>query len=97
MISIDYGLSPEHKFPEPVEECYQITKWVFENAREININPNKISIGGDSVGGTLSAVISQLSRDRKEFTIIYQVIINAMFDLLGETKPKSRIENAEVL
>jgi acetyl esterase len=95
VVSIDYGLSPEHKFPEPVEECYQITKWVFKNAREININPNKIAIGGDSVGGTLSAVISQISRDRREFSIIYQVIINAMLDLLGETDPKSRVENAK--
>lgn len=95
VISIDYGLSPEHKFPEPVEECYYAAKWVFENAIELNINPNKIAIGGDSVGGTLSAVISQLSRDRGEFQIIYQVIINGMLDLLGQTKPKSRVENAK--
>lgn len=95
VISIDYGLSPEHKFPEPVEECYQVVKWVYENANKLNIIPNKIAIGGDSVGGTLTAVISQLSRDRGEFPIAYQVEINAMFDLLGETKPFSRIENAE--
>lgn len=95
VISIDYGLSPEHKFPEPIEECYQVTKWIFENAKELNINPDKIAIGGDSVGGTLSAVISQLSRDRGEFPIVYQVIINAMLDLLGQTKPKSRVENAK--
>lgn len=95
VVSIDYGLSPEYKFPEPVQECYQITKWIFENAKEININPNKIAIGGDSAGGNLSAVISQLSRDRREFSIVYQVIINAVLDLFGETKPRSRIENAE--
>ncbi|AGK96356.1 alpha/beta hydrolase [Clostridium pasteurianum] len=95
VISIDYGLSPEHKFPEPVEECYQVVKWIFENAKELNINSDKIAIGGDSVGGTLSAVICQLSRERKEFSITYQVIINAMLDLLGQTKPKSRVENAK--
>lgn len=95
VISIDYGLSPEHQFPEPVEECYEVTKWIFENAKDLNINPDKIAIGGDSVGGTLSAVISQLSRDRGEFSITYQIMINAMLDLLGQTKPKSRIENAK--
>lgn len=95
VISIDYGLSPEHKFPEPVEECYQVTKWVFQNAKELNIKPDKIAIGGDSVGGTLSAVIAQLSRDRGEFPIAYQVEINAMLDLLGQTKPLSRKENAK--
>jgi acetyl esterase len=95
VVSIDYGLSPEHKFPEPVEECYEVTKWIFENSKELNVNPNKIAIGGESAGGNLSAVICQLVRDRKEFSIVYQVIINAVLDLLGETKPKSRVENAE--
>lgn len=95
VVAIEYGLSPEHKFPEPVEECYQVAKWVFENAEGLKIKPDKIAIGGDSVGGTLSAVISQLSRDRGDFSIAYQVEINAMFDLLGETKPLSRVENAK--
>lgn len=95
VISIDYGLSPEHKFPEPVEECYQVAKWIFNHAKELNVNSDKIAIGGDSVGGTLSAAISQLSRDRGEFSIAYQVIINGMLDLLGQTKPKSRVENAK--
>jgi len=94
VISIDYGLAPEHKFPEPVEECYQVVKWVYENVKELNIQPDKIAVGGDSVGGTITAVIAQLSRDRMEFPIAYQVEINAMFDLLGETKPLSRVENA---
>ncbi len=95
VISIDYGLAPEHKFPEPVEECYQVTKWIFNNAKDIKVNPDKIAIGGESAGGNLAAVISQLSRDRGEFSIVYQVIISAVLDLLGETKPKSRVENAE--
>lgn len=95
VISIDYGLSPEYKFPEPLEECYQVTKWIYENAQGLNINPNKIAIGGDSAGGTLSAAICQLARDRREFPLVYQVQINAMYDLLGLTKPASRVENAK--
>ncbi|WP_026884283.1 alpha/beta hydrolase [Clostridium akagii] len=95
VISIDYGLAPEHKFPEPVEECYQVVKWVYENAKELNIQPDKIAVGGDSAGGTLTAVTAQLSRDRREFSIAYQVEVNTMFDLLGKTKPLSRVENAK--
>ncbi|HBF39381.1 MAG TPA: alpha/beta hydrolase [Firmicutes bacterium] len=91
VLSIEYGLAPEHKFPQPLEECYQVTRWVFQNAVELNVNPAKIGIGGDSVGGTMSAVISQLSRDRGEFRLVYQVLINAILDLAGETK--SRVEN----
>lgn len=95
VISIDYGLSPEHKFPEPVEECYSVVKWIYENAEELHIQPDKMAIGGDSAGGTITAVIAQLSRDRREFPIVYQVEVNTMFDLLGETKPLSRVENAK--
>lgn len=95
VISIEYGLSPEHKFPQPVEECCQTVKWISDHAKELNISADKIALGGDSVGGTLTAVISQLSRDKGEFKIVYQVIINAMLDLLGETNPKSRVTNAE--
>jgi acetyl esterase len=95
VVAIDYGLSPEHKFPEPLEECYQVIKWVYENANELDIQPDKIAIGGDSVGGTLCAAITQLARDRGDLPIVYQVEINAMFDLLGQTKPLSRVENAK--
>jgi acetyl esterase len=96
VISIDYGLAPEHKFPGPVEECYQVIKWISDNARagKLKIDPGRIAIGGDSVGGTLSAVICQLARERSEFTIVYQVLINACFDALGQTNPLSRVENA---
>lgn len=95
VVSIDYGLSPEHKFPEPGEECYSVVKWVYENAKELNIQPDKIALGGDSVGGTLTAAVTQMARERKEFPITYQVLINTMFDLLGLTKPLSRVENAK--
>ncbi|MCE3201734.1 alpha/beta hydrolase [Paenibacillus sonchi] len=95
VISIEYGLAPEHKFPQPVAECYQTISWIFGHAERLNLCANRIAIGGDSVGGTLAAVICQLSRDTGEFKLVYQVIINAMLDLLGVTEPKSRVENAE--
>lgn len=95
VISIDYGLSPEYKFPKPGEECYEVVKWIYENAKDLNIDSDKIAIGGDSVGGTLTAVITQLLRDKGEFPVTYQVIVNAMMDLLGQTNPQSRIDNAK--
>lgn len=95
VISIEYGLAPEHKFPKPVEECYQVVKWVHDNAAELKIIPEKMAIGGDSVGGTLSAVISRLSTEKGEFKIAHQTLINAMYDMLGKTKPASRVENAK--
>lgn len=95
VLSIDYGLSPEYKFPQPVEECCETVKWISDHAEQMNIMADKLAIGGDSVGGTLSAAICRLSRDKGDFKLIYQIIINAMLDLLGETQPLSRVENAE--
>lgn len=95
VISIEYGLCPPHKFPDPENECYEVVRWVYQNAKELRIDPNKICVAGDSAGGTLAAVISHLSRDRKEFPLVYQVLVYGCFDWNNMGKRKSRIENGE--
>lgn len=90
-ISVDQGLSPEYKFPAPMEECYEVTKWVYNNALNLNIIQNKIAIGGDSSGGNISAAVCLLARDRAEFPIAYQVLIYPDLQL-NAWDSKSRIE-----
>lgn len=91
VISVDYGLAPEFKVPKSAEECYQIAKWVYENAKDLGIDRNKIAIMGESAGGTLAAVVSQFLRDRNEFQLVYQVLVYPVTDLDGTSK--SREEN----
>lgn len=74
-ISVEQGLSPEYKFPEPVEECYEVSRWIYNNSASLNIIPNKIAIGGDSSGGNISVAVCLLAKDRAEFSIAYQVLI----------------------
>ncbi len=95
VISIEYGLCPPYKFPQPENECYEVVRWIYQNAKELKIDPNRICIAGDSAGGTLAAAISHLSRDRKEFPLVYQVLVYASFDWNNMGKRKSRIENGE--
>ncbi|MBP2651171.1 MAG: esterase/lipase [Firmicutes bacterium] len=80
VVSVDYGLAPEYKFPGALEECYEVVKWVHENATQIGGNPTNIAVAGDSAGANLSASICLLAKKRKEFTLVYQVLFYPVVD-----------------
>ncbi|NMB40944.1 MAG: alpha/beta hydrolase [Firmicutes bacterium] len=84
VISAGYRLAPEHKFPTAVNDCYQAVKWAFENAPELNGDPGRIAIGGESAGGNLAAVVSLMARDRGSPPISYQVLIYPCTDFSRE-------------
>jgi acetyl esterase len=58
IVSVDYGLAPEHKFPQPVDEAYRVTKYMAAHAAELGADPNRIAVGGDSAGGNLAASVA---------------------------------------
>jgi acetyl esterase len=73
--SIEYRLSPEHKFPIPLHDCYDATKWVAENASTLQGNPNKLIVCGDSAGGNLAAAVALMNQEKKLFPIAGQLLI----------------------
>jgi acetyl esterase len=75
VISVDYRLAPEHKFPAAAEDAIAATKWVADHATQLDIDASRLMIGGDSAGGNLAAVVALAARDGDGPKIAGQVLI----------------------
>jgi len=73
VVSVDYRLAPENRFPAGVEDCYTALEWVAENAAALGIDAGRIALTGDSAGGNLTIVISLLARDRHGPEVAFQI------------------------
>ena len=68
VFSVDYRLAPEHPFPIPLADCEAAFNWVKDNSLDLGINPNRVSIGGDSAGGNLAASLC-IKRKQEELSM----------------------------
>ncbi|MEP6660592.1 MAG: alpha/beta hydrolase [Acidimicrobiales bacterium] len=81
VVSVDYRMGPEHRFPAAVDDCWAATCWVASHAAELGIDPRRIAVGGDSAGGNLAAVVSLLARDAGGPAIRHQALVYPAVDL----------------
>ncbi|MGI9336418.1 MAG: alpha/beta hydrolase [Gammaproteobacteria bacterium] len=76
----DYRLAPEARFPAGVNDCLAATRWIAANAQTFGGDPSRLAISGDSAGGCLVAVVSQICRDEGGPELAYQAMLYPMMD-----------------
>ena len=96
VVSVDYRLAPEHKFPAAVDDAIAATKWTAENARQLGIDAARLMVGGDSAGGNLAAVVAISARDGNGPDIAGQVLIYPATDF-AMTHPSHREPETSIL
>jgi acetyl esterase len=97
VVAVDYRLAPEHKFPAAVEDCLAAYRWLRSHAREIGGDPARVGVGGDSAGGNLSAVVSQLAADAGEPVPSCQVLIYPSVDFGLDTPSHRELADGPII
>lgn len=83
VVSVDYRLGPEHRFPGAVDDCIAATYWVRRQAQALGLDASRLAVGGDSAGGNLAAVVAIAARDggHGELPIAFQLLIYPATDM----------------
>lgn len=95
IVSVDYRLAPHHRFPVPLDDCYDALEWVHAHADALGIDPKRIAIGGESAGGGLAASLVQLAHDRGKIQPVFQLLIYPMLD--DRSAIRADISDADLL
>lgn len=95
VVSVDYRLAPEHRFPAAVEDAYFAVEWVANHGESVDLDPTRIAVGGDSAGGNLSAAVTLVSKDRDGPDLAHQTLIYPAVDSPVTGEYDSYEENAE--
>ncbi|TAM10671.1 MAG: alpha/beta hydrolase [Nevskiaceae bacterium] len=84
VLSFEYRLAPEHKFPAAAEDACAVAPWAVKHAGELGIDTSRLAVGGDSAGGNLAAVAALAARDAGGLKLKHQLLIFPVCDITQE-------------
>ncbi len=90
LLAIDYRLAPEHKFPAAVEDCQAAYRWLVDHADDVNADPARLAVGGDSAGGALSLSTAVWAAE-KGLPMAFQLLIYPGADFVERTESRRTV------
>jgi acetyl esterase len=93
VVFVNYTLSPEARYPIALEQSYAVAKFVAEHGAELNVDPSRLAIAGDSVGGNMTAAVTLLAKERGGPQFRYQVLFYPVTDTNFETGSYNQFAN----
>ena len=97
VVAVDYRLAPEHKFPAAVEDCVAAYRWVRAHGRDLGADTTRVAVAGDSAGGNLSAVVSQLTASGGTPLPTCQVLVYPAVDFALDTSSHRELAEGHVI
>ncbi len=95
VVSVEYRLAPEFRFPHPTDDAYAAVKWLGVHAAELNADPARMAVAGDSAGASLSLAAALRLRDEGGPKLRAGLLIYPAADMSGQTEYRSRSENGD--
>ena len=84
VVSVDYRLGPEHRYPAALDDCLEATRWVQREAKSLGLDGSRLAVGGDSAGGNLAAVVALVLRDGGDPAPALQLLIYPATDMRAQ-------------
>lgn len=93
----EYSLSPEARYPTAVEETYSVLRWIFEHGLEHGLDPERLAVAGDNVGGNITAAVTLLAKERGGPVILRQLFFYPVIDASFDTESYRQYANGYYL
>jgi acetyl esterase len=85
LIAVEYRLAPEHPYPAAIEDAWAASVWIEQNGAQLGVDAGRLAVGGDSAGGMLAAIVTQMAKAKGGLKFAYQLLLFPNTQVGGET------------